>query len=61
MPAKWEAEIRIRRNGRLVKRDSALGDDPASALYAVHNDLELWAQDHHVSRLADTPLDSESA
>jgi hypothetical protein len=43
--ARWEAEIRIRRNGRLVKRESALGDDPAFALASVHNDLELWAED----------------
>lgn len=44
--AEWEAEIKIRRNGRLVKMERALGDDPESALYFVHNDLELWAQAH---------------
>jgi hypothetical protein len=44
--AEWEADIRIRRNGRLVKQESALADDPASALYLAHNDIERWAQDH---------------
>ncbi|WP_180993334.1 hypothetical protein [Microbacterium testaceum] len=42
--AEWEAEIKIRRNGRLVRMERALGDNPESALYAVHNDLERWAQ-----------------
>jgi hypothetical protein len=42
--AEWEAEIKIRRNGRLVKVERALGDNPEAALYAVHNDFELWAQ-----------------
>lgn len=45
MAARWEAEIRIRRNGRLVKRESALGDTPAAALYYARNDLERWAED----------------
>lgn len=44
--AEWEAEIRIRRNGRCVKIEKAPGDTPASALYNVHNDVELWAQAH---------------
>lgn len=42
----WEAEIKIRRNGRLVKWERAEGETPGGALAAVHNDLELWAQDH---------------
>jgi hypothetical protein len=42
----WEADIKIRRNGRLVKRDTALGDIPEFALYAAYNDLMLWAQAH---------------
>jgi hypothetical protein len=42
----WEAEIKIRRNGRLVRMERALGNFPESALYAVHNDLERWAQTH---------------
>ena len=48
--AEWEAEIRIRRNGRLVTRESALGDSPESALYFAHNDLMLWAQDYEEVR-----------
>lgn len=44
--AEWEAEIKIRRNGRLVIRDAALGDNPAQALYAAHNDLSRWAAEH---------------
>jgi hypothetical protein len=42
----WEAEIKIRRNGRLVKWERAEGETPGAALAAVHNDLELWAQDY---------------
>ncbi|WNN96012.1 hypothetical protein SEA_HIRKO_62 [Arthrobacter phage Hirko] len=34
--AEWEADIKIRRNGRLVKRETALGDTPEFALYAAH-------------------------
>lgn len=44
--AEWEAEIKIRRNGRLVKWEKSFGSSPEHALYAVHNDVELWAQDH---------------
>lgn len=51
--AEWEAEIKIRRNGRLVRMERALGENPESALYAVHNDLERWAQSEST--------DSESA
>lgn len=42
--AEWEAEIKIRRNGRLVRMERALGDSAEWALYAVHNDVELWTQ-----------------
>lgn len=41
----WEVEVRVRRKGRLVKRDQALGDSAESALYAATNDLTRWAQD----------------
>lgn len=44
--AEYEAEIKIRRNGRLVKWERALGSSAETALYNVHNDIELWAQDH---------------
>lgn len=44
--AEWEADIKIRRNGRLVRRETALGDTPAWALYAAQNDLSRWAEDH---------------
>lgn len=44
--AEWEAEIKIRRNGRLVKMERALGSSAEVALYNVHNDMELWAQEH---------------
>lgn len=43
--AEWEADIKIRRNGRLVKRETALGNSAAAALYFAHNDLSLWAED----------------
>lgn len=36
----WEAEIRIRRNGRCVRIERALGRSPGDAIYAVTNDLE---------------------
>lgn len=36
----WEAEVKIRRNGRIYRWQKALGDSPGSALYAVTNDLE---------------------
>lgn len=42
--AEWEAEIKIRRNGRLVKMERALGSTAETALYNVHNDVELWTQ-----------------
>ena len=42
--AEWEAEIKIRRNGRLVRMERALGSTPETALYNVYNDMELWAQ-----------------
>jgi hypothetical protein len=43
--AEWEAEIKIRRNGRLVRMDRALGSTAETALYNVHNDMERWTQD----------------
>jgi len=49
--AEWEAEIKIRRNGRLVKWEKAFGSSPEGALYAVHNDLELWTQEHPASQM----------
>ena len=51
--SEWEAEIKIRRNGRLVKMERALGSTAESALHNVHNDMELWAQDQE-------PTDPES-
>jgi hypothetical protein len=48
--AEWEAEIKIRRNGRLVRCEKALGGTPTHALQAVHNDMELWAEDHPASQ-----------
>lgn len=36
----WEAEIKIRRNGRIYRWEKALGDSPGNALYLVVNDLE---------------------
>lgn len=43
----WEAEIKLRRNGRLVDRDSS-GEcaTPELALYWAMNDIERRAQDH---------------
>ena len=46
MTVEWEADIKIRRNGRMVQRVVALGDRPETALYFAHNDLELWTQAH---------------
>lgn len=50
--AEWEAEIKIRKNGRLVKWEKSFGPNPKDALYAVHNDLELWAEDHSTEEQA---------
>ena len=44
--AEWEADIKIRRNGRLVRREVTLGETPVSALYFAANDLHLWAASH---------------
>lgn len=44
--ARWEARISMYRNGRRVEISDGMGDDPESALYNAHNDLELWAQSH---------------
>ena len=48
----WEVEIKVRRNGRLIMRESALGDDPQQALYFAHNDLERWAESHSEAEAA---------
>jgi hypothetical protein len=48
--AEWEVEIKIRRNGRLVKWEKATAVNPSAALYEVHNDMELWTQDHPESQ-----------
>lgn len=37
--AQWEVEVKVRRNGRLWRRESALGDDPSIAFDAATNDL----------------------
>lgn len=49
-PSEWEVRITVYRSGRKVKTSDALGDTPAFALHAAHNDLELWAQDHPASK-----------
>jgi uncharacterized membrane protein len=36
----WEAEVKIRRNGRIFRWEKALGGSAGDALYAVTNDLE---------------------
>ena len=54
MSAEWEADIKIRRNGRMVQRVVALGDRPESALYFAHNDLELWAQAHPENKVSES-------
>lgn len=36
---RWEAEIKIRRNGRLYRRESALGGSPLMAFDNATNDL----------------------
>ena len=41
----WEYEIKLRRNGRMVKRFNALGDSAGTALWATSTDAELWADD----------------
>lgn len=49
--AEWEAEIKIRRNGRLVRMERALGSTAEAALYNVHNDMERWTQEQdHTDR-----------
>ena len=37
--AQWEVEIRIRRNGKLRRRESALGSDALTAFENASNDL----------------------
>lgn len=34
------------RNGRRVEFSDGMGEDPKSALYNAHNDLERWAESH---------------
>lgn len=50
----YEAEVKIRRNGRIIRWEKALGDDPEFALDSATNDLrrdlqaefeERWARD----------------
>lgn len=41
----WEVQITVLRNGKEVKTSDALGEDPASALYFAHNDIERWTQE----------------
>jgi hypothetical protein len=43
--AEWEAEIKLRRNGRMVLCERSFGSTSEEALYAVHNDVQLWTQD----------------
>ena len=38
--ATWEVEIRIRRNGKLQRRESALGPDAVTALEDLFRDLQ---------------------
>lgn len=49
-PDEWEVRITVYRNGLKVNISDALGNSPASALYAAHNDLERWADEHPASR-----------
>lgn len=35
----WEAEVKIRRNGRIYRWEKALGDGPLFALETAINDL----------------------
>lgn len=53
----WEVEIRVRRKGRLVQRESARAGNPVTALFLVSSDLERWAQDHQSARDANTTPD----
>lgn len=36
---RWEAEVKIRRNGRIYKWEMAYGDTPLFALESATNDL----------------------
>lgn len=42
----WEVQITVYHKGVRVKHGDSFGDTPSAALYAAHNDLELWAQDY---------------
>lgn len=46
----WEAEVRIRRNGRCVGIIKALGDTAGDALYNVTNDLGAALHDNPTGR-----------
>lgn len=50
MADEYEAEIKIRRNGRLIKMERALGDTAEGALWFVGNEVEPWAQEHDIER-----------
>lgn len=54
--AVWEAEVKLRRNGRLVDRDSS-GDceTPTQALWWAMNDLERRAEAHPENQPKETP------
>lgn len=41
----WEVEVKVRRNGRLWRRENALGCDPLVAFENATNDLVLELQD----------------
>lgn len=43
--ATWQADIKIRRNGRLVKREISDAESAKFALYWASNDLERWCDD----------------
>lgn len=44
--AEWEVEIKVRRNGRLVRKDSSgTCESAAFALYWASQDLSRWADD----------------
>lgn len=46
MSTEYEVRISVYRSGRRIKVSDSFGDTPAEALYAAHNDLERWADDH---------------
>jgi hypothetical protein len=48
--AEWEVEIKVRRNGRMVKRFAAIGDLPKDALWFAGTDTERWVDDEPAKR-----------